>query len=274
VLAETAIPTGEGVTRQDTATVLFCRDALGFADALNAEGDYYRAISEYKRLLYFCESESTRSRAQMSIGEATFAAGQYGLVLDWYRALDAKEVDIARAGLIAGRALYRLGRYDDAAALLGSIPEGALDAAELADARYYEGLSLVRAGHLDRAAVSLDLVGESTPHGSKAARYAGILRDRPEVPRKSPRVAAVLGVVPGLGYAYAGHYGTAVASLAVNGLLAWATVDAFADEHRAAGGLYSLLAIGFYVGNIVGSAQSAERYNGFQESLFQAQFKE
>ena len=99
-------------------------------------------------------------------------------------------------------------------------------------------------------------------------------RDQNHRREKVPRRPHSLAVVPGAGYAYAEHYGTAVASLIVNGLLGWATVDAFRDDNDGAGAFYALLGVGFYVGNIVGSAQSADRYNTYQEERFQARFPE
>jgi hypothetical protein len=60
----------------------------------------------------------------------------------------------------------------------------------------------------------------------------------------------------------------------VNGLLAWATIDAFEDNDEGAGWTFSVFSVGFYLGNIVGSVQSARRYNDYQSESYQALFKE
>jgi hypothetical protein len=80
--------------------------------------------------------------------------------------------------------------------------------------------------------------------------------------------------MPGLGYAYTGHYGTAVSAALVNGLLIWAAADAFSDANRGAGSFYAMLGLGFYIGNITGSAQSAVRYNEYRMGRFYDQFPE
>jgi hypothetical protein len=129
-------------------------------------------------------------------------------------------------------------------------------------------------GRLQKAEDSLSLVDHASPYSDRASRYLHLLESRPEPDNKSPFVASVLAVVPGAGYAYSGHYGTALASLVVNGLLGWATADAFRDGNDGAGGFYLLLTAGFYLGNIMGSAQSATRYNAHQEARFQAMFGE
>ena len=139
---------------------------------------------------------------------------------------------------------------------------------------YYIGLSRIRMGELDLARQSLALVEDSSPYARRSGRHLDALRDAQRPGRKSTRVAAALAIVPGAGYAYTEHYGTAAASLVVNGLLGWATVNAFRDGNNGAGGFCAVLASGFYVGNITGSAQSADRYNTYQEEMFQARFPE
>ena len=251
-----------------------CRDQIGFADELRREGDYYRAITEYKRVIHFCSDDSLRARARAGVGEALFEAGRYGLVVGWYQGLGTEDALLPHAELLAGRSLFKLERYDDAIGLLSPLHRRQASPAQAGDASYYVGLSQVRTGKFRQAESSLALVGDLSPYLDRARRHLDVLRNEPRPSRKSPRVAAALAVVPGAGYAYAEHYGTAVASLVVNGLLGWATVDAFRDGNDGAGGFYALLAVGFYVGNITGSAQSADRYNTYQEERFQARFTE
>ncbi|TAG90986.1 MAG: hypothetical protein EAZ20_03535, partial [Bacteroidetes bacterium] len=40
---------------------------------------------------------------------------------------------------------------------------------------------------------------------------------------KNPRLASIISIIPGAGYAYAGHKQTAISAFLVNGLLAYAT---------------------------------------------------
>ena len=257
----------------EPGTLLECSDQIRFADALREEGDYYRAITEYKRVLHFCPDDSLSARARAGIGETLYEAGRYELVLDWYRRL-GEDAGSPRAELLAGRSLFRLGRYDGVIDLLSPQRRRAVSLEQASEASYYTGLSQIRIGELRQAEGSLALVDEASPYSDRARQYLDLLRREPRPNRKSPGVAAALAVVPGAGYVYAEHYGTAFASLIVNGLLGWATVDAFHDGNDGAGGFYALLAVGFYLGNITGSAQSADRYNAYQEERFQARFPE
>lgn len=258
----------------DVPSSVDCRDQISFADALRGQGDSYRAITEYKRVIHFCSDDSLRTHAQASIGDVLFEAGRYGLVVDWYRGLGTEDAPPPHAGLLAGRSLFRLGHYDDAVGVLSPLHSHRVSSAQTGEASYYAGLSQIRTGRFRQAEGSLALVGDASPYSDRAHRHLYVLSNAPRPNRKSPGVAAALAVVPGVGYAYAEHYGTAFASLIVNGLLCWATVDAFHDGYDGAGGFYSLLAFGFYLGNITGSAQSADRYNAYQEERFQARFQE
>jgi len=251
-----------------------CRAQISFADALRGEGDYYRAITEYKRALHFCDDDSLSARARAGVGETLFEAGRYELVVDWYRELGTDNARFPYAELLAGRSLFRLGRYDGAIGLLSPLHGRQAPSVQTGEASYYVGLSQIRIGEFRQAEESLSLVGDASSRSDKARRYLERLRSEPRPGRKSAGVAAALAVVPGAGYAYAEHYGTAVASLLINGLLGWATVDAFRDGNDGAGGFFAVLGVGFYVGNITGSAQSADRYNTYQEERFQAMFPE
>lgn len=251
-----------------------CRGQIGFADALREAGDYYRAVTEYKRALHFCRDDSLSARARAGVGETLFEAGRYGLVMDWYRELDPEGADLYTARLLAGRALFRLERYYGAVDLLEAPSRDGATSARGSAAHYCIDLSQIRMGELDLAQQSFALVEDFSPYAQRSGRHLDVLRDAQRPARKSPRVAAALAIVPGAGYAYAEHYGTAVASLVVNGLLGWATVNAFRDGNNGAGGFCAVLAAGFYVGNITGSAQSADRYNTYQEERFQARFPE
>ena len=270
-MCDVAFPDSSDV-RLDTTSG--CREQIGFADALRGEGDYYRAITEYKRALHFCRDDSLSVLARESVGETLFEAGRYELVVNWYRELEAGDARLPHSELLTGRSLFRLGRYHGAIDLLSPLSGRQAHSAQTAEALYYIGLSQIRIGELRQAEASLSLIGDASPCSDRARRHLDLLRNAPRPGRKSPGVAAALAVVPGAGYAYAEHYGTAVASLIVNGLLGWATVDAFRDGNDGAGGFFAVLSAGFYAGNITGSAQSADRYNTYLEERFQARFPE
>jgi putative component of membrane protein insertase Oxa1/YidC/SpoIIIJ protein YidD len=265
--ARIAVPTRGSATEQP------CPDQLQFARSLQDERDYFRAVTEYKRVLHFCRDDSLREAARTSVGECLWLAGQYDLVVDWCLGASEDRPEASNE-LLAARALYRLERDRDAVKALKRLCEQPPGSEGRDEACYRAALSLIRLDRVDLASECLSLVSRESPYGHRAEDYLAALEDRPVYPKKDPGTAAILGVVPGLGYAYAEHYGTAFSSLLLNGLLIWATVDAFADGNPAAGGIFSTLGATFYLGNIVGSYQSAQRYNDYQRRTFLEQFKE
>ena len=74
-------------------------------------------------------------------------------------------------------------------------------------------------------------------------------------------VGGVLGLVPGLGYAYSGEYANAARSLILNSLFLWGMVETADDDQW---GLFALVTFGeftWYSGSIYGGIDAAHRHN-------------
>jgi len=80
-------------------------------------------------------------------------------------------------------------------------------------------------------------------------------------PRKRPLVGGLLGLVPGLGYAYSGEYGNAARSLLLNGLFIGLMVLAADDDHWGAFGLAGFAEVTLYSGSVYGGIDAAHRWN-------------
>lgn len=78
---------------------------------------------------------------------------------------------------------------------------------------------------------------------------------------KKPVVAKALSIIPGAGYLYAGHKGSALTSFLVNSLLMYATYTSVKRQNYGLAGVMGFVSISFYIGNINGSGRSVERYN-------------
>ena len=78
---------------------------------------------------------------------------------------------------------------------------------------------------------------------------------------KSPTLARVLSIIPSGGYLYTKHTGSAITSLVMNSLLAYATYNSIKSENYGLASICGFLSLSFYFGNINGSGRSAIRYN-------------
>lgn len=78
---------------------------------------------------------------------------------------------------------------------------------------------------------------------------------------KSSTLARVLSIIPGGGYLYTKHTGSAITSLVMNSLLAYATYTSVKSENYGLASICGFLSLSFYFGNINGAGRSAIRYN-------------
>jgi len=78
---------------------------------------------------------------------------------------------------------------------------------------------------------------------------------------RSPALGGWLGVVPGLGYAYAGEYANATRSLILNSLFIWGLVSTAEEEQWGAFAVISFFEITWYTGSIYGGVDASHRFN-------------
>ncbi len=78
---------------------------------------------------------------------------------------------------------------------------------------------------------------------------------------KSHVVGGLLGLIPGLGYAYSGEYANAARSLLLNALCMWGLVEFIEEEQWGGVAIVGFAEVTFYSGSIYGGADAAVRYN-------------
>lgn len=78
---------------------------------------------------------------------------------------------------------------------------------------------------------------------------------------KSHVVGGLLGLIPGLGYAYSGEYANAARSLLLNALCIWGLVEFIEEDQWGGVAIVGFAEVTFYSGSIYGGADAAVRYN-------------
>jgi len=251
-----------------SATAQGIDETLRFARSLQAEGEYYRAITEYKRVLFLAPPESTaiRESAVLGVGGALYSGAEYARSADWLHAhlADLPEGERRMEGArLMYRALLAGGAGERLLALSSELEE------PTAETRLFEGLAHARIGHWREATSTFRELSDDPRYGPAAFHFASLAAEAERAGWKSPRVAAVLGIIPGAGYWYAGHRQTAVASLVVNSVFIGATAQAFRTDQDLLGAFLSLFSGSWYAGNVYGSALAARRHNeNLQEELW------
>jgi len=78
---------------------------------------------------------------------------------------------------------------------------------------------------------------------------------------KVPWLGGILGLIPGLGYAYSGEYANALRSLILNGLFIFGMVDTADDEEWGTFAAITFFEVTWYSGSIYGGIDAAHRRN-------------
>lgn len=210
---------------------------------------------------------------------------------DFRRAASAVEEISGKAGLLllAADAYLRSGdlkhletTLDEAEELTGKVPELSapcswlrLKADEMAGryasaASWAESLSNDLDGELSktmaRTAAADYLLDGDLSSAANAIRNlddasSKIIADYANGTFKSPTTGGLLGLIPGLGYAYSGEWGNMLRSMLLNGLFGWAMVATARDDEWAVFSIATFFEITWYTGSIYGGIDAAHRYN-------------
>ncbi len=214
----------------------------GLAEALLNEGEYYRAITEYKRLLYYFPAGAHTAAAQQRIALALLLGGEPAQAL---RHIDAQ---LAGAPDRPPTAAER-----DGWLVLRAIGRMDLDA----DQPY-----TLRKPQLERARLDLTAVSPASPRHEQIAGFLRALEEPPDLPHKSPLLAGSLSaVIPGTGSFYVGRVAEGTLALFVNALLISGTVTAFQEHQDGLGVGLGVLALAFYGGSVYAAVSGAHKFN-------------
>jgi putative component of membrane protein insertase Oxa1/YidC/SpoIIIJ protein YidD len=161
------------------------------------------------------------------------------------------------------------------------------------DALALRGQAALDAGRTVQAAFYLDSLAHHAPPDSAQRRFAlrrlaraHVLRDdlraaadalrAPELddpaavdalaayrdgPRRRPRLGGVLGLLPGLGYAYSGEYANGLRALILNGLFLWGMAETAQEEHWGGFAALTFFELTWYTGSVYGGIDAAHRFN-------------
>lgn len=221
------------------------REVWGFAEFLLGQGEYYRAITEYRRQLHHFPSGELSAAARLRIGQALLLGGEPG------RAIGHLE------GLADDPALEPHG--DSIHYLSG------LSWLELEWGRPYPMMEEA----VTKSLGELKAISPGWPDYQRTAAFVKAMEERPELPEKSPWLAGGLSaVVPGSGSFYVGRYAEGSLALFVNTLLIYSTLNALEREQEGLALVVGSLALAFYGGSIYAAANGAHKFNSRQQTAY------
>lgn len=241
------------------------RDKLfGFAEALFAEGDYFRAITEYKRFKYLHPVDNLLEKSDFRIGECYFKAGRWAETIESLEAFMQQYPEgalYADALYLKGRAEKELKRFSEALATLDQLSR-TKDRHYHDKALYERALVLLAQQDWQKARDAFAMMPRESPLYPSADIYSQGLGRMDDLPRKSPETAGMLAaVLPGAGHLYTDRPGDALVSFLLNGAFIWGAVELFRNGNNVAGGIVAFFELGWYSGNIYSAVSSAHKYN-------------
>lgn len=246
-------------------------DNFGFAESLYEEGDYYRAIGEYKRYIFYNPDGPHTSEAALRIVECYFQAKR------WQEGEAAADVFLKRypESPFCTKVLYLKGIMEKSADKLNEALQTFATIAESKAPDYSEKalyqMALIRLGQRDwqGAQELLDRIQADSPLHAVSQAFRDEIRKGRLLPRKSPLVAGLLaGALPGTGHLYTERPKDALTAFLLNGIFIWGAAELFQDDNYAAGGILAFFEIGWYTGNIYSAVSSTHKYNKRKEEEF------
>lgn len=245
---------------------------FAFAHALFEAGEYYSAVGEFQRFLFFQPHHPLASQAQLHIALAYFCGERWLQAFEVFRQVTRVAVDPSireAAALWAAEAMAMRGSHEEAVRLYGDVIATYPGRPTAERAAYLVGWSLLWLRHWDEAWQAFAALPETSPYHASAQRLAAALDPPPALPRRSPTVARVLAtVLPGAGWIYTGDTLDGLIALGVHGALIAGTTGAILAGLEGAGGIGAFFTWGFYRAQMGNAPISAQAFNVQAEERF------
>jgi TolA-binding protein len=238
---------------------------LTFAEQLLKEGEFFRAITEYRRFIFVYPDDARAAMALFRIGLAYYRGQKYAEALQTFRDV-AQQYPESSYGNLAqlwqGESLLRQAQYGPAAEIYADMRQRLGTEAAGQFAHYQRGWTMLYQRRWQEAATELQQISPTSSLYPAAQQLAAAGLDGEHLPQKSPLLAGILsGVLPGSGQLYDGRPGDALLAFLLNGVFIVGTVEAIHHGEFAIAGILSFFEAGWYTGNVYGAVNGAHKYN-------------
>jgi outer membrane protein assembly factor BamD (BamD/ComL family)/TM2 domain-containing membrane protein YozV len=236
-----------------------------FADHLLQDGEYFRAITEYRRFLFTYPDDARATKALFRIGQAVDRGESYADALQTFRELERRDPEGSygqHALLWQGECHLRQTQYTAAEQVYTRFIDQSDQANRMPYAHYQRGWTFLYRRQWQKAARAWQHVPSDHPLYPAAQQLVSESQAGERLPQKSPVLAGLLsGVLPGSGQLYNGRLGDALLAFLLNGLFIAGTIEAIDHGELAVAGVLSFFEAGWYVGNVYGAVNGAHKHN-------------
>ena len=253
-------------------TGLAAEQLLIFAERLMREGEYFRAITEYRRFLFYFPDDPRYPMAYFSIGLAFYRGEDYAEALQTFREVAQRYPDTdygKQAWLWQGESLLRQGQYVAAERLYTEMTERFPHDEIGQKARYQRAWTLLYRRQWHEAVTQFEQVAPGSDVYQSAQLLAHEALAGARLPMKSPVLAGTFsGLLPGSGQLYNGRLGDALLAFFLNSLFIIGAIEAVHSNAHVVAGILSFFELGWYAGNIYGAVNGAHKYNRHTTETF------
>jgi tetratricopeptide (TPR) repeat protein len=256
---------GSGAQPSTNPLIILSADKqFKYAQDLFTAKDYFTAAGEYKRFVYFFPRDQRVESAMYQIGMCHFFGEHYHEAVSAFKKLTEQyfETEFSiKSYYKISEAYIKLKAYDQALIDLNNLVTITHDEDVRDEAYYRIGWIYIETASWEEARRYFNRISAKNSRKYELERLAAELDKETVIPKKNPKLAGVLSIVPGAGYLYCGRYQDALISFLLNSGLIYAAYESFDEGHEALGGVISFVGFGFYSGNIYGAISSAHKYN-------------
>ena len=259
------------------ASDIFSQTQMDYADYLYAEKDYFRAISEYKRLLYFTNDNHIKNHCLLKISNAYLKSNKFKSSIRFSsRLLNQEDVNtdhFNKANNYIGLSYYGLKVFPMAEDFFRKAASSDTSGFSL----FYLALLDVEKSKYEDASTKYHEIFQNFPDSEVSQLSQQLSSDvlkGYDVKRKNSYLAALMSaVLPGSGQIYCNHYYDGIQSFLYVGVFAFATYAAYQyDKHCTGHYVHTAIAVSitglFHIGNIIGAQRTASYYNLKQKENF------
>ena len=238
---------------------------LGLADEFFKDGDYYRAVTEYKRFLFFFPQSDRVEEALSRIAKSYFNGKKWDEAVtacdEWLKKFPASS-RANEAYLLKGLALSEEKELSQARFFFRKAQERSPGTTLADEAQFQIARTYVKEEKWREAAEEFRKIEKTAKLYPKGEYWAKGLDRMDQVPHKSPVAAGILAaVLPGAGHVYSERYRDAAIDFLLNGAFIWGMIASFQQNNNVVGGILTFFELGWYSGNIYSAVSSVHKYN-------------
>lgn len=257
--------------------VLSADKQFQYAQDLFSAKDYSTASGEYKRFVYFFPKDRRVEFAMYQIGMSHFLGRHYQEAVSAFKKLTEQYFDTEysiKSYYRISEAYIKMKAFEQALIDLNNLVTITHNPYAKDEAYYRMGWIYIETASWEEARRCFNKISPKNRRKFELEKLSAALEKETAIPRKNPKLAGFLSIVPGAGYLYCGRYQDALIAFLLNGGLIYAAYESFDKGQSALGGVISFVEFGFYSGNIYGAISSAHKYNRKKTGQFIQHLKE